>query len=187
MPAPTSTRPMPPRADARAAGERGFTVVEITVVLVIVLILISIAIVAMHSAKGAAYGKEAIAAGAAYSDGIAKFQTDHAGANPAAGDMTTLNGKPAGPKNLLNKAYTAPIPDGVVNGRIFVDMSGGGANCASAASQSGAPANANAVVSYCPGTAPAFGVRVLYKQKTGDSWANAKWCWHGSGGQMPRC
>ena len=85
------------------------------------------------------------------------------------------------------KSYLAAIPGGVAAGRIHVDMAGAAANCANAASQSGAPSTANAVISYCPGTAPSYGVRVLYKEKAGDSWANAKWCWHGSSGRLPAC
>lgn len=184
MPAPKSSRDTHARARTR---ERGFTVVEITVAMVIVAILMGVAMLGLRSAKGAAYGKEAIAAGAGYSDAIAKFRTDHALQNPAAGDMMTLQGRPAGPRSLVNpaKPYIAPLPDGVVSGRVFANMNPGG-DCGATASGAGAPATAQAVVSYCPAN-PNYAIRVAYRQKSGDPWSTAKVCWMGNAGRLPAC
>jgi type II secretory pathway pseudopilin PulG len=163
-------------------------VLEITIVLVIVAILIGMAMLGLRSAKSAAYGKEAIATGAGYNDAIAKFRTDHALVNPTAGDMAPpIQGKQVGPKSLLNpaKAYLAPIPDGVASGRVFANMTPN-SDCGPTANGTGAPATAQAIVSYCTAN-PDYGIRVAYKQKTGDPWGSAKVCWYGNMGRLPAC
>jgi prepilin-type N-terminal cleavage/methylation domain-containing protein len=180
-------------AHARAhAGERGFTLVEIMVVCVIILILMGVAIIAFGGARGAVTSKEAIIAGTAYNDAISKFQADHANNLPAAGDMVTpTTGATArGPKSLLgaNKPYLAQLPDGVVAGRVAVKMTPDNTDCGTAP---GTPSTnvgtATSLVSYCPGTAPNYGIRVLYKLKKDADWSAAKVCWLGRSTNTPAC
>ncbi|MCW2928757.1 MAG: hypothetical protein JWM86_2725 [Thermoleophilia bacterium] len=171
---------------ARAcARERAFTVVEMVVVLVIVLILGCIAFLTLGSSKTAVRGGEAKAAGSAYQQGIAQWQTFSANRNPAAADFAGSRG----PKGLDGRPVMASVPEGVNEGRVLFTTTG---NCGTAVSApTGGVAAHTSVVSYCPGTAPNFAIRVITRKGSSSQWTaaeGAKVCWLGVApvGQ-PRC
>lgn len=105
-------------------NERGFTLIEMITVCIVMGILMAIAIPQFLGAKSTTKSNEARAAGMSYSAAIAQFQADHGNKLPAAADMMTLSGMPAGPKNLMGKAYVKNLPSGVVEGRTGVSMDG---------------------------------------------------------------
>jgi prepilin-type N-terminal cleavage/methylation domain-containing protein len=171
--------------------ERGFTLVEILVAMGIILVLVAISISSFRGAKSSTNAKEATAAGAAYAQAIAQWQSDNANRLPGAAAWPTSPSTEAmkGPKNLLGKPYIASPPPGMLEGRIGFSMN---ANCGTAPA---APVGIgtgvqNAWVSYCPGAAaPDYGVRVLTRRK-GSGWTladKAKVCWYGRTVNIPRC
>lgn len=141
--------------------------IELIIAIAIALILLAIVATQFRGAKNASYASEAKAAGSAYVQAVSQYQADNANHNPPA--MTV-----EGPRNLLDKPYMRSQPDGVTSGRI-----GFHGSC-------GAPSGtAVGWVSYCPGTAPDFGVRVQWRAN-----ANAAWnpgCWMGRTAATPRC
>jgi prepilin-type N-terminal cleavage/methylation domain-containing protein len=147
-------------------NERGFSLIEIIVVMVIIAILMAAVVPRFLGAKAATAKKETTAAGLAYNSAIAQFQADHGNVLPAAKagslDMLTLQGKAAGPKNLLKLPYVKNLPSGVAEGRVGVSMDG--SNCATDATSN-------------PGTAPALAPKALgwvsYCVKNNDVNSNA--------------
>ena len=145
----------------------------------------AIAIGSFRGAKSSTRAKETQVVGAAYAQAISQYQADHANRNPKndTATMGELNGKPAGPKNLLDKPYIKSVPDGVIAGRVGVSMTGdAGCNTAPEAGFSG-------FVRYCPdGDGPNYAIRVDYKPADA-SWGSseAKTCYLGNTVKGPRC
>jgi type II secretory pathway pseudopilin PulG len=173
-------------ASTARTREHGFTLVEILVAMIIIIALMALAIIAFRGSKTATYEKEARAAGAAYAQGISAWQADHANRVPGAADF--MNPASKGPTDLLGKPYLPSEPSGVAEGRIGFSV---GANCgtAPAAPTGTGVAQQSGWVSFCPETAPHFGVRVM-SHAPGSAWtaaAGAKVCWFGNTAKAPRC